>query len=152
MAPAKRPGQSDNETQRRRLQDLLVFEADVKKGGAGTPRKIFANLLIGMNPALTVSLFFGFIAKEILLGAMAVIYNSSETMLGASISAAFTPLQSLSFMTFVLIYTPCLGIIAAQLQESKSRGFALLSLGWSLSLAWVMALLDYQGGMLIIAG
>jgi hypothetical protein len=47
MAPAKRPGQSDNETQRRRLQDLLVFEADVKKGGAGTPRKIFANLLIG---------------------------------------------------------------------------------------------------------
>ena len=45
MAPAKRPGQSDNETQRRRLQDLLVFEADVKKGGAGTPRKIFANLL-----------------------------------------------------------------------------------------------------------
>jgi hypothetical protein len=46
MAPAKRPGQSDNETQRRRLQDLLVFEADVKKGGAGTPRKIFANLLM----------------------------------------------------------------------------------------------------------
>jgi ferrous iron transport protein B len=107
---------------------------------------------IGMNPALTVSLFFGFIAKEILLGAMAVIYNSSETMLGASISAALTPLQSLSFMTFVLIYTPCLGTIAAQLQESKSRGFALLSLGWSLSLAWVMALLVYQGGMLIIAG
>ncbi len=47
MAPAKRPGQSDNETQRRRLQDLLVFEADVKKGEAGTPRKIFANLLSG---------------------------------------------------------------------------------------------------------
>ena len=106
---------------------------------------------IGMNPALTVSLFFGFIAKEILLGAMAVIYNSSETTLGASMSAALTPLQSLSFMTFVLIYTPCLGTIAAQLQESKSRGFALLSLGWSLGLAWVMALIVYQGGLLIVA-
>jgi ferrous iron transport protein B len=105
---------------------------------------------IGMNPALTVSLFFGFIAKEILLGAMAVIYNSSETTLGASMSAALTPLQSLSFMTFVLIYTPCLGTIAAQLQESKSRGFALLSLGWSLGLAWVMAFIVYQGGRLIM--
>jgi ferrous iron transport protein B len=36
--------------------------------------------------------------------------------------------------------------VAAQLQESKSRNFALLSLGWSLSLAWVMALIVYQGG------
>jgi ferrous iron transport protein B len=104
-----------------------------------------------MNTALTVSLFFGFIAKEILLGAMAVIYNSSETMLGASMSAALTPLQSLSFMTFVLIYTPCLGTIAAQLQESKSRGFALLSLGWSFGLAWAMAFIVYQGGRLIMA-
>lgn len=106
---------------------------------------------IGMNTALTVSLFFGFIAKEILLGAMAVIYNSSETMLGASMSAALTPLQSLSFMTFVLIYTPCLGTIAAQLQESKSRGCALLSLGWSFGLAWAMAFIVYQGGRLIMA-
>ena len=55
-------------------------------------------------------------------------------------------------MTFVLIYTPWLGTIAAQLQESNSRGFALLSLGWPLSLAWVMALLVYQGGKLMLVG
>jgi ferrous iron transport protein B len=40
---------------------------------------------IGMNPGLTVSLFFGFIAKEILLGAMAVIYKTSEADLGGVI-------------------------------------------------------------------
>ncbi len=107
---------------------------------------------IGMNPALTVSLFFGFIAKEILLGAMAVIYGTSEAQLGPAIGAAITPLQALSFMTFVLLYTPCLGTIAAQLQESKSRGFALLSLSWSLGLAWTMALLVYQGGRLLTGG
>jgi ferrous iron transport protein B len=66
-------------------------------------------------------------------------------------AALITPLQSLSFMTFALIYTPCLGTIAAQLQESKSRGFALLSLGWSLGLAWAMAFIVYQGGRLIMA-
>ncbi len=101
---------------------------------------------IGMNPSLTVSLFFGFIAKEILLGAMAVIYKTSTSQLGGVLHSVITPLQALSFMTFVLLYTPCLGTVAAQLQESKSRNFALLSLGWSLSLAWVMALIVYQGG------
>jgi len=104
---------------------------------------------IGMNPALTVSLFFGFIAKEILLGAMAVIYATSETDLGGVISQTITPLQALSFMTFVLLYTPCLGTVAAQLQESKSRGFTALSLGWSLALAWILALGVYQGGRLL---
>jgi ferrous iron transport protein B len=53
-------------------------------------------------------------------------------------------------MTFVLIYTPCLGTVAAQLKESRSRNFVLLSVSWSLSLAWVMALVVYQGGKLII--
>jgi ferrous iron transport protein B len=104
---------------------------------------------IGMNPTLTVSLFFGFIAKEILLGAMAVIYKTSESNLGGVIATAITPLQSLSFMSFVLLYTPCLGTVAAQLQESKSRNFVLLSLGWSLFLAWLMALVVFQGGRLL---
>jgi len=104
---------------------------------------------IGMNPALTVSLFFGFIAKEILLGAMAVIYQTSESNLGGVIATAITPLQSLSFMSFVLLYTPCLGTVAAQLQESKSRNFVLLSVGWSLLLAWLMALVVFQGGRLL---
>jgi ferrous iron transport protein B len=104
---------------------------------------------IGMNPELTVSLFFGFIAKEILLGAMAVIYGTTASGLGGAIHSAITPLQSLSFMTFVLLYTPCLGTVAAQIQESRSRNFALLSLVWSLSFAWVMAFVVYQGGGLI---
>ncbi len=115
--------------------------------------QLFQPLLgpIGMNPELTVSLFFGFIAKEILLGAMAVIYGTSASDLGGAIHGAITPLQSLSFMTFVLLYTPCLGTVAAQIQESRSRTFALLSLSWSLLLAWLMALIVYQGGSLILA-
>ncbi|MEA5412006.1 ferrous iron transport protein B [Synechococcus sp. BA-120 BA3] len=119
-------------------------------GGIGA---LFQPLLgpIGMNPELTVSLFFGFIAKEILLGAMAVIYRTTETDLGGAIQGAITPLQSLSFMTFVLLYTPCLGTVAAQIQEARSRSFALLSLGWSLVLAWLLAFIVYQGGGLILS-
>jgi ferrous iron transport protein B len=101
---------------------------------------------IGMNPALTVSLFFGFIAKEILLGAMAVIHGTTEGQLAGVIRQTITPLQALSFMTFVLLYIPCLGTVVAQLRESGSRGFVLLSVGWSLLLAWLMAFVVYQGG------
>jgi ferrous iron transport protein B len=105
---------------------------------------------IGMNPHLTVALFFGFIAKEILLGAMAVIYRTSEGNLGQAMQAAITPLQALSFMTFALLYTPCLATIAAQIKESKSRAFAIRSVLWSLGLAWVMALLVFQGGRVFL--
>jgi len=105
---------------------------------------------IGMTPDLTVSLFFGFIAKEILLGAMAVIHHTGQAGLGMALRQAITPLQALSFMTFTLLYTPCLSTVAVQLKESGSRPFALLSVGWSLALAWALAFLVYQGGSVVL--
>jgi ferrous iron transport protein B len=104
---------------------------------------------IGMTPDLTVALFFGFIAKEILLGAMAVIHHTSEAGLGAAMQGSITPLQALSFMTFTLLYTPCLSTVAVQIKEAKSRLFALRSVLWSLGLAWIAALLVFQGGRLL---
>jgi ferrous iron transport protein B len=136
---------------------LTHLPAGAAQGGQATAAhwigQLFQPLLgpICMNPDLTVTLFFGFIAKEILLGAMAVIYGTTASGLGGAIQTAITPLQALSFMTFVLLYTPCLGTVAAQIQESRSRNFALLSLGWSLSFAWVMAFVVYQGGALILS-
>jgi len=104
---------------------------------------------IGMTPDLTVALLFGFIAKEILLGAMAVIHHTSEAGLGAAMKASITPLQALSFMTFTLLYTPCISTVAVQIKEAKSRLFALRSVLWSLALAWIAALLVFQGGRLL---
>jgi ferrous iron transport protein B len=101
-----------------------------------------------MTPDLTVALIFGFIAKEILLGAMAVINQTTEAGLGAAMRASITPLQALSFMTFTLLYTPCLSTVAVQIKEAKSRLFALRSMAWSLALAWIAALLVFQGGRL----
>jgi len=136
---------------------LTHLPAGAAQGGHGTAAQwigqLFQPLLgpIGMNPDLTVTLFFGFIAKEILLGAMAVVYRTSETNLGNTLHAAITPLQALSFMTFTLLYTPCLSTVAVQIREAKSRLFALRSIAWSLALAWLMAFLVYQGGSLWFA-
>ena len=136
---------------------LTHLPASAAQGGHGTAAQwigqLFQPLLgpIGMNPDLTVTLFFGFIAKEILLGAMAVVYRTSETNLGNTLHAAITPLQALSFMTFTLLYTPCLSTVAVQIREAKSRLFALRSIAWSMALAWLMAFLVYQGGRLWLA-
>jgi ferrous iron transport protein B len=136
---------------------LTHLPAGAAQGGQATAAQwigqLFQPLLgpIGMNPDLTVTLFFGFIAKEILLGAMAVVYRTSETNLGNTLHAAITPLQALSFMTFTLLYTPCLSTVAVQIREAKSRLFALRSIAWSLALAWLMAFLVYRGGRLWFA-
>ncbi|HEY0666443.1 MAG TPA: ferrous iron transporter B, partial [Gallionella sp.] len=110
-------------------------------GGALQP--FFAPL--GINEQLTIALLFGFIAKEIVIGALAVIYSLSGDDLGSAIGMQLDWVQAYSFMLFTLLYTPCLATIATLHSESKQLRFTLLSLAWSLVLAWVVSFAFYQG-------
>ena len=101
---------------------------------------------IGINPKLTVALVFGFIAKEIVLGGLAVIYGQADPgALSRAIAADVNWLQALSFMVFTLLYTPCLSTVAVIRSESKKLGFTAFSVGWSLALAWISSFVLYQG-------
>jgi ferrous iron transport protein B len=102
---------------------------------------------LGIHWAETVALFFGFIAKEILIGALAVIYGSAN--LAATIHTQLSPLQGLSFMVFTLIYTPCVATVAAIRSESRSWRITLLSMGIGLVLAWLASFIMYQVGLLL---
>jgi ferrous iron transport protein B len=114
---------------------------------------------IGINPRLTVALVFGFIAKEIVLGGLAVIYGAHTAAattgagpggaLGQALVGEISRVQALSFMLFTLLYTPCLSTVAVIRSESKRLGFTLLSVGWSLLLAWLVSFLFYQGAGLL---
>jgi ferrous iron transport protein B len=110
-------------------------------GGAMHP--FFAPL--GINEQLTIALIFGFIAKEIVIGALAVIYGLSGDALGGAIGHQLDWVQAYSFMLFTLLYTPCLATIATLQSESKQTGFTVLSLAWSLGLAWLVSFAFYQG-------
>ena len=57
---------------------------------------------LGIHWQETVALLFGFIAKEIVIGALAVIYGGAD--LKIQVAAHITPLQGLSFMLFTLLY------------------------------------------------
>jgi ferrous iron transport protein B len=100
---------------------------------------------LGINEQLTIALIFGFIAKEIVIGALAVIYGLSGDALGGAIGHQLDWVQAYSFMLFTLLYTPCLATIATLQSESKQTNFTALSLTWSLGLAWLVSFLFYQG-------
>ena len=92
---------------------------------------------VGINEQLTIALIFGFVAKEIVIGALAVIYGLSGDALGSAIGHQLDWVQAYSFMLFTLLYTPCLATIATLQSESKQTSFTALSLAWSLGLAWL---------------
>ena len=101
---------------------------------------------LGINPQMTIALFFGFIAKEIVLGGLAVIYGQADDgNLAGAIAQQIDWVQGYSFMLFTLLYVPCLSTIAVIKSESKSVKFAMLSVGWSLGLAWIASFVFYQG-------
>jgi len=103
---------------------------------------------IGIHWQESVALIFGFIAKEIVIGAMAVIYGT-EADLAGQLSAHLSPLQGLSFMVFTLIYTPCVATLAVIRTESRSWKITASSVLLGLGLAWMVSFLLYQGGRLL---
>lgn len=98
----------------------------------------------GINPELTIALIFGFVAKEIVIGALAVIYGLEGADLMQGIAQQIDWVQAYSFMLFTLIYTPCLSTIATIRTEAKSAWFTSLALIWPLVLAWCVSTGFYQ--------
>ena len=110
---------------------------------------VFAPL--GISDQLTIALIFGFVAKEVVIGSLAVIYGLQGDALTTHLSHDMNWLQAYSFMLFTLIYTPCLSTIATLKAESRSIGFATLAIVWPLALAWIAAAAFYQSALLLVS-
>lgn len=129
---------------------MTNFPADVAPASIGTYAgqigAFFAPVLdpLGINNQLAIALIFGFVAKEIVVGALAVIYGMQGDALMAQMATQIDWVQAMSFMLFTLIYTPCLSTIATLKTEAKSSAFMWFSIVWSLGLAWVVSFVFYQ--------
>lgn len=99
---------------------------------------------LGIDPKLTIALIFGFVAKEVVIGSLAVIYAQEGGALMTAIAHQIDWVQAYSFMLFTLIYTPCLSTIATIRNEAKSPAFTVLAVAWPLVLAWVTSFAFYQ--------
>ena len=100
---------------------------------------------LGIDERLAVALIFGFVAKEIVIGALAVIYGLEGDALAAGLAHSMDWVAATSFMLFTLIYTPCLSTVATLRAESRSLSFTTLAVAWPLALAWATSFAFYQG-------
>jgi ferrous iron transport protein B len=104
---------------------------------------------LGINEQLTIALVFGFVAKEVVIGALAVIYGHEGQALMDAIVQNMDWISAYSFMLFALIYTPCVSTIATIRHETKSWAFTALSVAWPLCVAWWVSFAFYQSAQLI---
>lgn len=101
-----------------------------------------------------VALLSGFVAKEIVVSTMGVLYavdaaSEPEALNKALLNSDITPLAAFAMMVFVLLYLPCLATVAAIRRETRSMRWVIFSIVYTTSVAWLMAFIIYQGGRLL---
>ncbi len=72
--------------------------------------------------------------------------NTSQ--LQSALRGAFSPLAAVAFNVFVLLYVPCIAAISALRHEYGAR-WMLIQAVYTLGVAWLGAILVYQGGRLL---
>jgi ferrous iron transport protein B len=106
---------------------------------------------IGINPFMSVSLLFGFVAKEVQIAGLAVAYGLSDHALQLKLGEILNFGQALSFCLFSLLYTPCLTTLATIWGETKSATFTALTVIVPLIVAYFASLALYQGWLAFTA-
>ena len=96
---------------------------------------------LGFDWKMSVCLLTGLPAKEAIVSTMGILYPSDAAL------SAFTPLTAYAFMTFVLLYFPCVATITT-LRKELGRKWAWFSLVQSMVLAWMVSFMIYQIGNL----
>jgi ferrous iron transport protein B len=107
----------------------------------------------------------GFIAKENVVGTLAVCFVGLENLIdteelalmegaGAEVASAFaiTKVAALAYLMFNLFTPPCFAAIGAMNSEMKSAKWLLGAIGLQLSVGFTVGFLVYQIGTLIITG
>ncbi|PGS34537.1 ferrous iron transport protein B [Bacillus cereus] len=109
---------------------------------------LFAPLGFGTWQA-AASLLTGFLAKEVVVSTMAIIYAVKEDVLGNVMGAHYTALSAYAFMFFILLYVPCLATVAVIKRETGSMKWTIFSVVYPLVVAYVLTFIIYQVGSLL---
>ncbi len=108
---------------------------------------------VGIDWRGSVALLTGFVAKEIVVSTMGVLYaageDEGEALKNALKNSNMTGLSALAMMFFVLLYVPCVATVATIRKETNSWRWTAFSVVYSTALAWLVAFLVYRGGMLL---
>ena len=97
------------------------------------------------------ALVTGLTAKEAVISTFAVLLGASDpSSVVPLLSQIFTPLSAFSFLTFCLLYMPCVAAMAAVKREMGGWRSAILVMTFQTGIAWIVSLIVYQVGSLIV--
>ena len=115
---------------------------------------------LGFDWKMGVSIVTGLAAKEIVVSSMGILYHvpdaeeNSQSLIESlqqqqysNGQKVFTPLVAYGFMLFILIYFPCMAVIAAIRKEAGWK-WALFTIFYTTGLAWLVSFGVYQIGSL----
>jgi ferrous iron transport protein B len=114
---------------------------------------------------VSVGLIGGLVAKEVLVGTLGTLYSvdASDEDRGTLRQALksdtrpdgsrlYSPLSAYALMVFVLLYMPCISVIAVIKTETGSWKWPLFTVFYTTAVAWIAAFIVYQGGRLLGLG
>ncbi|MDY0294814.1 MAG: ferrous iron transport protein B [Acholeplasmataceae bacterium] len=116
---------------------------------------IFYPMLGEMSWAASISAIQGLVAKEQVVGSLAIIagYSSDisegRLIFNSGIFGFFTASSAYAFMVFNLFSAPCFGAIGAMRQELGTTKRMWKAVLFQTGLAWILAVLVFQIGRLI---
>lgn len=110
---------------------------------------------LGFNWKIGVALIPGFTAKELVVSTLGILYGAQiDAGDGVSLQDALrndprmNPLVALTLMVFILVMPPCFASLATIRAEAGNR-WMLFQVGYSLTLAWILAFLVRAAGGLL---
>jgi ferrous iron transport protein B len=145
----------------------LIKEKQLENSYLGRIGKFVEPIIkpLGFDWRMGIALLSGTAAKEVVVSTMGVLYNvqdgdNNEQLIntlpavkytsGKKVGkTVFTPLVALAFLIFILIYSPCIGVIGAIAKESGHWKWSFFMIGYTTTLAWFLAFLVYQIGTLL---
>ena len=115
----------------------------------------------GFDWKIGVSLIAGVAAKEVIISTMGILYgidediSSQQSHVGFMVKdklksdPAYSPLMALALMIFIMIYIPCIATLAMVKKELGSWKWLFLQAGYTLLVAFIMAVGIFQLGSLL---
>ncbi|MEF9984514.1 MAG: ferrous iron transport protein B [Oscillospiraceae bacterium] len=99
----------------------------------------------------TVALLSGLVAKETVVTTLMVLYGATtDAGLTTALSTVFTPASALAFMTFTLLYMPCISAFVSIKREMNSMKWALGTAAFLTVVAYVVSFIVYNLALIIL--
>ena len=101
----------------------------------------------------STALITGLSAKETVVSTLTVLTGSTtDAQLSSALSAMFTPASATAFLTFTILYMPCVAAFAATKRELGSVRAAVATAVYQTGVAYLMAFVVYKLAGLLFSG